>query len=61
VVQTLLTTHKKEGRVDLPPDDFRRLVTWIDCNCPYYGTYTSDRSTHFAVTALDRLLERLGA
>jgi hypothetical protein len=23
----------------MPPEDFRRLVTWIDCNSPYYGTY----------------------
>ena len=43
VVQVLLTTHKKEGRVNMPPEDFRRLVTWIDCNCPYYGTYTFTR------------------
>ena len=27
----------------MPPEDFRRLVTWIDCNCPYYGTYTFTR------------------
>jgi len=44
VVQTLLTKHREEGRVDMPPEDFRRLVTWIDCNCPYYGTYTFSRS-----------------
>jgi hypothetical protein len=43
VVETLLTTHLKEKRVNMPPEDFRRLVTWIDCNCPYYGTYTFTR------------------
>lgn len=43
VVQVLLTTHKKEGRVNMPASDFRRLVTWIDCNGPYYGTYTFSR------------------
>ncbi len=40
VIEVLLTTHKEEDRVNIPPEDFRRLVTWIDCNCPYYGTYT---------------------
>lgn len=44
VLQTLLTKHREEGRVDMPPEDLRRLVTWIDCNCPYYGTYTFSRS-----------------
>lgn len=43
VVEVLLSTHKKEGRVNMPPEDFQRLVTWIDCNCPYYGTYTFSR------------------
>jgi hypothetical protein len=43
VVEVLLSTHKKEGRVQMPAEDFRRLVTWIDCNCPYYGTYTFTR------------------
>ncbi len=43
VIQALRTSHRKEGRVDMPPEDFRRLVTWIDCNCPYYGTYTFTR------------------
>jgi len=31
------------NRVHMPPEDFRRLVTWIDCNAPYYGTYTFTR------------------
>ena len=29
--------------VDLAPEELRRLVTWIDCNAPYYGTYTYAR------------------
>jgi hypothetical protein len=29
--------------VELAPDEFRRIVTWIDCNAPYYGTYTYAR------------------
>lgn len=38
IVQLLRSTHKE--RVNMPKGEFRRLVTWIDCNCPYYGTYT---------------------
>ncbi|MBN1418686.1 MAG: PD40 domain-containing protein [Planctomycetes bacterium] len=41
VVEVLRTTHG--DRVMLPAEDFRRLVTWIDCNCPYYGTYIFSR------------------
>ena len=41
LVQVLLTTHEKY--VKLPKDDFVRLVTWIDCNAPYYGTYLYSR------------------
>ena len=37
MIKALRSTHK--DRVALPPEDFRRLVTWIDCNAPYYGTY----------------------
>ncbi len=29
--------------VKMPTDDWRRLVTWIDCNAPYYGTYDFTR------------------
>lgn len=43
VIDAILTSHREEGRVDMPPEDFRRLVTWIDCNAPYYGTYTFSR------------------
>ncbi|MBI3921992.1 MAG: hypothetical protein HY318_11295 [Armatimonadetes bacterium] len=39
--QLLLTTHKKY--VELPKEDFVRIVTWIDCNAPYYGTYLYNR------------------
>ena len=38
VIDVIRTSHK--DRVHMPPADFRRLVTWIDCNAPYYGTYT---------------------
>jgi hypothetical protein len=38
MIKALRSTHK--DRVELPPEDFRRIVTWIDCNAPYYGTYT---------------------
>jgi len=38
MIQALRSTHK--DRVNLPPEDFRRIVTWIDCNASYYGTYT---------------------
>jgi len=41
IIQVLQTTHQE--RVQLPPEDFRRLVTWIDCNAPYYGTYVYSR------------------
>ena len=40
-IQVLRTTHK--DRVKLSPLDLRRLATWIDCNAPYYGTYTYSR------------------
>lgn len=41
LVQTLLTTHRE--RVRLSKADFERLVTWVDCNAPYYGTYVYGR------------------
>jgi len=41
IIEVLRTTHK--DRVTLPPDDLRRLVTWIDLNAPYYGTYLFNR------------------
>ena len=40
VVQVVRTTHKAKKRVNVPPEDWRRFVTWIDSNAPYYGTYT---------------------
>ena len=27
------------GKVDLTREELIRLVTWIDANAPYYGTY----------------------
>ncbi|MFP4058262.1 MAG: hypothetical protein ACLF0G_15450 [Candidatus Brocadiia bacterium] len=41
LVRVLRTSHK--DRVEMPPEDFRRLVTWIDANAPYYGTYVYTR------------------
>ncbi|MFW6162407.1 MAG: hypothetical protein ACODAJ_06525, partial [Planctomycetota bacterium] len=41
VVHALRTTHK--DRVKMPPEDWRRFVTWIDSNAPYYGTYAYAR------------------
>jgi len=31
------------GKVTLSDADKRRLYTWIDANCPYYGTYDNTR------------------
>ena len=42
MVKAILTTHQE--RVRLPQEDFRRIVTWIDCNAPYYGTYTYNQA-----------------
>ena len=42
-IEVILTSHRDKGRVDMPGEEFRRLATWIDCNCPYYGTYTFTR------------------
>jgi hypothetical protein len=41
IIQVLRTTHK--DRVKMPPEDWRRFVTWIDSNAPYYGTYAYKR------------------
>lgn len=41
LVEVLRTSHR--DRAALEPTEFRRLVAWIDCNCPYYGTYTYSR------------------
>jgi hypothetical protein len=27
----------------LDPDEWERLVTWVDANCPYYGTLYNKR------------------
>ena len=41
MTKALLSTHK--DRVELSSEEFRRIVTWIDCNASYYGTYTYAR------------------
>ena len=41
LIEVLRATHRE--RVKLPPDDLRRIVTWIDSNAPYYGTYLYTR------------------
>jgi cytochrome c553 len=41
LMKVLATTHT--DRVALPPEDREALVTWIDMNAPYYGTYLYSR------------------
>jgi len=41
LVEVLRGPHA--DKVKLPSEDFRRLVTWIDCNSYYYGTYLYSR------------------
>jgi hypothetical protein len=41
LAKALRSSHA--DRVELAPEEFRRIVTWIDCNAPYYGTYTYAR------------------
>lgn len=41
LAEVLRTSHRE--RVSLPAGDFRALVTWIDLNAPYYGTYLYTR------------------
>ncbi len=33
--------------VDLPRPDFIKLVTWVDANAPYYGSYFGRRNIAF--------------
>jgi hypothetical protein len=33
--QTLVQTHTKR----ITPEEFRRVIVWLDCNSPEYGTY----------------------
>jgi hypothetical protein len=37
--------RKEHYDVQLPRDDFIRLVTWVDANAPYYGSYFGRRNT----------------
>jgi hypothetical protein len=41
LIEVLRTSHSE--RVSLSAADFRALVTWIDLNAPYYGTYLYTR------------------
>ncbi len=31
------------GKADVSREEFIRIVTWIDANAPYYGTYQGKR------------------
>ena len=42
MVKAIRTTHR--DRAKLSREELRRIVTWIDCNAPYYGTYTYNQS-----------------
>jgi hypothetical protein len=35
VGQALLKTHADR----ITPEEFRRVIVWLDCNSPLYGTY----------------------
>ena len=51
--------------VSLAPEEFERLVTWIDLNGPYYGTYEHTRPERYvgrdALPAADQVRQMLGA
>ena len=59
LIDVLLEGH--EG-VQLDDEDFQRIVTWIDLNTPYYGSYASAyRQNAFGRSPLDdEQLARLG-
>jgi len=42
MVQVMRGSHR-ERLAEMPAEDFERIVTWIDCNAPYYGTYVYSR------------------
>ncbi|RME94156.1 MAG: hypothetical protein D6766_06590 [Verrucomicrobia bacterium] len=58
LIQVLLAGHYD---VALPPEDFDRLVTWIDINAPYYPRYESAHPANLAGRSPlnDRQLARL--
>lgn len=60
LVQTLLKGHEK---IALSPEDFDRIVTWIDINAPYYPSYATVYPENLAGRApLDaKQLKRLSA
>lgn len=39
--------HQGHYGVKLPQPDFIKLVTWIDCNVPYYGSYFGRRNLRY--------------
>jgi hypothetical protein len=45
LVKVLLAGHEQ---VDLPAEDFERLVTWIDLNGPYYPRYDTAYPDHLS-------------
>ncbi len=47
--------HRKE--VELSPADWRALVTWIDANAPYYGTFYNRRPEDGGPPRRDVLME----
>jgi hypothetical protein len=55
------TIGKEHHGVRLPAEAFDRLVTWIDLNAPYYGTYASAYPANLAGRSPlnDQQLERL--
>ena len=44
VVQLLRRGHED---VELTPAEFIRLVTWVDANAPYYGSYYGRRNIKY--------------
>jgi len=42
MVTQMRETHRDRLK-EMPSEDFERIVTWIDCNAPYYGTYIYSR------------------
>ena len=65
LVEVLLAGHEDpeiNKKVKLDPEDFDRIVTWIDINAPYYAEYASGyRENQYGRSPLDAgQLGRLG-
>jgi hypothetical protein len=60
LVQVLRKGHHE---VELGPEEFDRIVTWVDLNAPYYPTYASAYANNFTGRCPldDRQVARLGA